>query len=64
MPTRRFILAATATSFLPRLVRAQQKRVPVIGFLSFTPGSGDPLPRVVQEFLAGLEETGHVAGAM
>jgi putative ABC transport system substrate-binding protein len=62
MPTRRFLLAATATSWLPRFARAEQKPMPVIGFLSFTPGSGDPLPGVVQEFLAGLEETGHVAG--
>src|SRR3954462_4588254 len=51
-----------AAALGPLAARAQQKRVPVVGFLSFTFGSGDPLPGVVQAFLAGLEETGHVAG--
>jgi putative ABC transport system substrate-binding protein len=53
------LLAAAAAS--PLAARAQ-KAMPVIGFLSFTFSSGDPLPAVVQAFLAGLEETGHVAG--
>jgi putative ABC transport system substrate-binding protein len=54
-------LAGAAAGY-PLAARAQQKRLPVIGFLGFTFGAGDPLPRVVQEFLAGLEDTGHVAG--
>ena len=56
------LLLSGASVSWPLAARAQQKRVPVIGFLSFTFGSGDPLPPVAQAFLAGLEETGHVAG--
>src|SRR5215831_14417480 len=63
MRRRDFIgIASGAAVAVPFAGRAQQKRVPVIGFLSFTPGSGDPLPRVVEAFLKGLEETGYVAG--
>jgi ABC-type uncharacterized transport system substrate-binding protein len=63
MRRREFIgIAGGAAVAVPFGGQAQQKQVPVIGFLSFSSGAGDPLPRVVQEFLAGLEETGHVAG--
>jgi len=62
MDRRTFMVLVGAATGRPFAARAQQKRVPVIGFLSFTFGSGDPLPPVAQAFLAGLEETGHVAG--
>jgi putative ABC transport system substrate-binding protein len=62
MYRRTFMALAGAAAGYPLAARAQQKRLPVIGFLGFTFGAGDPLPRVVQEFLAGLEDTGHVAG--
>src|SRR5881227_1914789 len=52
---------AVPPALLPRAAHAQ-KAMPVIGFLSFTFRSGDPLPGVVQAFLAGLAETGYVAG--
>ena len=62
MDRRTFMVLVGAATGRPFAARAQQKRVPVIGFLSFTFGLGDPLPPVAQAFLAGLEETGYVAG--
>src|SRR5215471_16821589 len=62
MDRRTFMVLVGAATGRPFAARTQQKRVPVIGFLSFTFGSGDPLPPVAQAFLAGLEETGYVAG--
>jgi ABC-type uncharacterized transport system substrate-binding protein len=59
---RRDLLALVAgvTTLRPLAARAQQKAIPVIGFLSN--GSDDLIQHVVRAFLAGLEETGHVAG--
>jgi putative ABC transport system substrate-binding protein len=62
MYRRTFMVLVGAAASWPLATRAQQKAMPVIGFLGFTFGSGDPLPPVVQAFLAGLEETGYVAG--
>jgi putative ABC transport system substrate-binding protein len=62
MRRREFIGIAGGAAAWPLVARAHQKPMPVIGFLRFTFSSGDPLPGVVQAFLAGLEETGHVAG--
>jgi putative ABC transport system substrate-binding protein len=62
MDRRSFMVLVGATAGVPFAARAQQKRVPAIGFFGFTFGSGDPLPPVVQAFLAGLEEAGYVAG--
>src|SRR4051812_32970372 len=62
MRRREFIGIAGGVAVWPLAARGQQKPMPVIGFLGFTFSSGDPLPAVVQAFLAGLEETGHIAG--
>src|SRR5882724_5153765 len=58
---RRVLLSAMAVAALsPELVRAQQKAMPVIGFL----GSGSPGPSApfVAAFRQGLGESGHVEG--
>jgi putative ABC transport system substrate-binding protein len=58
---RRVLLAATAVAALSsEPVRAQQKSMPVIGFL----GSGSPGPSApfVAAFRQGLGESGHVEG--
>jgi putative tryptophan/tyrosine transport system substrate-binding protein len=58
---RRVILAATAAAALsPAMVRAQQKAMPVIGWLSgSSPGSSAPQ---MAAFRQGLGETGYVEG--
>jgi putative tryptophan/tyrosine transport system substrate-binding protein len=51
------ILGSTAIAF-PAAARAQQKALPVIGFLH----SGSPGPVILAEFRQGLSETGYVEG--
>src|SRR5260370_20938928 len=62
-PTRRrdliASLAATAAAW-PRVLRAQQKAMPVIGFLGAT--SPGPNSAIVAAFHQGLSETGYVEG--
>src|SRR5260370_20957540 len=52
-------LAATASAW-PRVLRAQQKAMPVIGFLGAT--SPRPNSAIVASFHQGLRETGYVEG--
>ena len=61
MRRREFVqLAAAATVAIPQAVRAQQKLMPVIGFLSVAqPGPGAPY---IAAFLQGLKEAGWVPG--
>jgi putative ABC transport system substrate-binding protein len=62
MRRREFILAlgGGATAGLPLAAWAQQRTLPLIGFLSpGPPGQGGPL---MAAFLAGLGETGHTEG--
>jgi hypothetical protein len=57
---RDFLVGLGAALGWPMVARAQQKAMPVIGFL----GSGSPGPfaRYVAEFRQGLSETGYVEG--
>jgi putative ABC transport system substrate-binding protein len=55
-----FTLVAGATILWPLTLRAQQKSMPVIGFLASSPG-GRENPLFVT-FLAGLREAGYVEG--
>ncbi len=59
MRRREFAKLVAATALWP-ITASAQKPMPVIGFLSLI--SGDPFPGVARAFLAGLEETGYVAG--
>jgi putative ABC transport system substrate-binding protein len=61
MTRREFItLLGGVAASLPRAARAQQKPMPVIGFLSpGAPGAGGPLS---DSFRQGLSETGHTEG--
>ena len=61
MRRREFIaLLGSAASAWPLAARAQQRSVPVIGYLSFT--SPDERPTLLAAFLQGLEEANYVVG--
>src|SRR6516225_2823425 len=64
MRRREFIAAlggAAAWSVGLRPVRAQQRGLPVVGFLHFW-ASPNPSSRLLLEFRQGLADTGYVAG--
>ena len=59
MKRREFItLISSAAASWPIAVRAQQRNVPVVGFLSSRSSEGSS--HLVQAFLAGLAEAGYV----
>jgi putative tryptophan/tyrosine transport system substrate-binding protein len=61
MRRRELIFLVGGAAIVPRSLRAQQKPMPVIGFLlGGKPGPDDAL--VVAAFLQGLSETGYVEG--
>jgi putative ABC transport system substrate-binding protein len=55
---RDFVLAGGAAAFWPGIIRAQQKAMPVIGYLSAS-SPGDPL---VAPYRQGLSDAGYVEG--
>jgi putative tryptophan/tyrosine transport system substrate-binding protein len=57
---RQFIFAMGAAVAWPITVRAQQPKLPVLGYLSFT--SIDERPTLLSAFLEGLEQAGYVPG--
>jgi putative ABC transport system substrate-binding protein len=59
-PRREFLIGLGATTLWPLAGRAQQTRVPVIGFLGST--SPGPYASNVAAFRQGLAETGYVEG--
>src|SRR4051794_37017604 len=60
MGRREFMYLLAGATTAPRILRAQQKAMPVIGYLSSTsPGPNGPL---VAAFHQGLGETGYVDG--
>ena len=59
MRRREFVLLLGAQMTAAGKLRAQQKALPVIGFLSF---GTLPLPAFTAAFRNGLSETGHVEG--
>src|SRR5215211_5415668 len=61
MRRREFILGVGAAAAWPLAVRAQQRRRPLIGFLSSTSAAG--YKPFVDAFFKGLRETGYVEGA-
>ena len=60
MRRRDLLLSATTMMAAPRCLRAQQKAMPVIGFLDI--GGPDPANRFQAAFRQGLSETGYVDG--
>jgi putative tryptophan/tyrosine transport system substrate-binding protein len=60
MTRRELLLVAAGVLSTPRMLRAQQKAVPVIGYLGST--SAGPAAPVVSAFRQGLSEPGYVEG--
>ncbi len=60
MKRRELVLLLGGAMTVPRALRAQQKAMPVIGFLGST--SPDPYAPFVAAFRQGLNETGYVEG--
>ena len=60
MRRRALIASIAGAAALPIAVRAQQKVMPVVGYLGSTPAG--PAAPFVGPFLQGLSETGYVAG--
>ena len=60
MHRRRFIASLSTTIALPRVAPAQQKAVPVVGYLHYA--SPGPTAPNVAAFRQGLSETGYVEG--
>src|SRR5229473_4257476 len=58
MKRRELLLLAGGAAAWPLAARAQQKRVPVIGYLN----GGPPGPSTLAMFRQGLSETGYVEG--
>jgi putative ABC transport system substrate-binding protein len=60
MRRREFITLVGGTAVSPLAARAQQQRMPVIGFLH--PTSPEAFPDRLRAFRQGLKETGHIDG--
>jgi putative tryptophan/tyrosine transport system substrate-binding protein len=60
MRRREFITAIGVTAASPLMARAQQPRIPLVGFLSV--GSANPSALLVAAFRQGLQETGYIEG--
>src|SRR5271168_5308736 len=61
MRRREFIAGLGSAAAWPVVARAQQRALPVIGFLS-TQSADDDYKNVTIPFLQGLKETGYVEG--
>ena len=60
MRRREFIAVLGSAAAWPLMARAQQRALPVIGYLS--PQSADGSKFLIVPFLQGLKETGYVEG--
>jgi putative tryptophan/tyrosine transport system substrate-binding protein len=60
MRRREFITAIGVTAASPLMARAQQPRIPLVGFLSV--GSANTSALLVAAFRQGLQETGYIEG--
>ena len=60
MKRREVIAGLGGTAAWPLMVRAQQPKVPVIGFLD--PRSSGVIPELLRAFRQGLKEIGYVEG--
>ena len=62
MERRAFIVMTLAAAGWPLAVRAQQKAMPVIGFLAIQSPVDPAVAPIDARFHQGLEETGYVEG--